>query len=53
MTGAQVFARAGQEEGVAALFYCPGHYGVIPAIAGTGIPTYSEGKPAVGDQLSG
>jgi thiamine pyrophosphate-dependent acetolactate synthase large subunit-like protein len=41
MTGAQVFARACREEGVAALFCCPGNYGVIHAIAGTGIPTYS------------
>jgi thiamine pyrophosphate-dependent acetolactate synthase large subunit-like protein len=41
MTGAQVFARACKEEGVAALFCCPGNYGVIHAIANTGIPTYS------------
>ncbi len=41
MTGAQVFARACKEEGVAALFCCPGNYGVIHAIAELGIPTYS------------
>ncbi|MGQ0732198.1 MAG: thiamine pyrophosphate-binding protein [Acidobacteriota bacterium] len=41
MTGAQVFARACKQEGVAALFCCPGNYNVIHAIAGTGIPTYS------------
>ena len=41
MTGAQVFARACKEEGVAALFCCPGNYGVIHAMASTGIPTYS------------
>ena len=41
MTGAQVFARACKEEGVAALFCCPGNYDVIHAIAHTGIPTYS------------
>ena len=41
MTGAQVFARACREEGVAALFCCPGNYGVIHAIANLGIPTYS------------
>ena len=41
MTGAQVFARACKEEGVRALFCCPGNYGVIHAIGDTGIPTYS------------
>jgi thiamine pyrophosphate-dependent acetolactate synthase large subunit-like protein len=40
MTGAQVFARACKEEGVAALFTCPGNYPVTHAIASTGIPTY-------------
>ncbi len=40
MTGAQLFARACKEEGVAALFCCPGNYGVIHAIAATGIPAY-------------
>jgi thiamine pyrophosphate-dependent acetolactate synthase large subunit-like protein len=40
MTGAQVFARACKEEGVAALFCCPGNYAVTHAIASTGIPTY-------------
>ena len=33
MTGAQVFARACKEEGVAALFACPGNYPVIHALA--------------------
>ncbi len=41
MTGAQVFARACKEEGVRALFCCPGNYGVVHAIGDTGIPTYS------------
>ena len=41
MTGAQVFARACQDEGVAALFCCPGNYGVVHALAGLGIPTFS------------
>ena len=41
MTGAQVFARACKEEGMAALFCCPGNYGVIHAIANIGIPTFS------------
>jgi thiamine pyrophosphate-dependent acetolactate synthase large subunit-like protein len=41
MTGAQVFARACKDEGVAGLFCCPGNYGVIHAIAGVGIPAYS------------
>ena len=41
MTGAQVFARACREEGLAALFSCPGNYNVVNAIAQEGIPTYS------------
>ncbi len=40
MTGAQVFARACKEEGVAALFACPGNYPVIHAMASSGIPAY-------------
>ncbi|HEX4951246.1 MAG TPA: thiamine pyrophosphate-binding protein, partial [Blastocatellia bacterium] len=41
MTGAQVFARLCKEEGLAALFCCPGNYSVVNAIALEGIPTYS------------
>lgn len=41
MTGAQVFARVCKEEGLAALFCCPGNYPVINAIAQEGIPAYS------------
>jgi thiamine pyrophosphate-dependent acetolactate synthase large subunit-like protein len=41
MTGAQVFARVCKEEGLAALFCCPGNYPVVNAIAQEGIPTYS------------
>src|SRR5690348_537103 len=41
LTGAQVFARACKEEGVAALFCCPGNYYVIHALASTGIPVIS------------
>jgi thiamine pyrophosphate-dependent acetolactate synthase large subunit-like protein len=41
MTGAQVFARACKEEGLAALFCCPGNYSIVNAIAQEGIPTYS------------
>jgi thiamine pyrophosphate-dependent acetolactate synthase large subunit-like protein len=41
MTGAQVFAQACKDEGVAALFCCPGNYGVIHAIANAGIPAFS------------
>jgi thiamine pyrophosphate-dependent acetolactate synthase large subunit-like protein len=41
MTGAQVFARACKEEGLAALFSCPGNYAIVNAIAQEGIPTYS------------
>ena len=40
MTGAQVFARACKEEGLAALFCAPGNYVVINAIASEGIPCY-------------
>jgi thiamine pyrophosphate-dependent acetolactate synthase large subunit-like protein len=41
MTGAQVFARVCKEEGLAALFSCPGNYPIVNAIALEGIPTYS------------
>jgi thiamine pyrophosphate-dependent acetolactate synthase large subunit-like protein len=41
MTGAQVFGRVCKEEGLAALFSCPGNYSVVNAIALEGIPTYS------------
>lgn len=41
MTGAQVFARLCKEEGLAALFCCPGNYAVVNAIALEGVPTYS------------
>jgi len=41
MNGAQVFARACKEEGLAALFSCPGNYSIVNAIALEGIPTYS------------
>ncbi|HSE97016.1 MAG TPA: thiamine pyrophosphate-binding protein, partial [Blastocatellia bacterium] len=41
LTGAQVFARVCNEEGLAALFCCPGNYNVVNAIALEGIPTYS------------
>src|SRR5262249_41730989 len=41
MTGAQVFARVCKEEGLAALFCCPGNYNIQNAIAVEGIPTYS------------
>jgi len=40
MRGAQVFAKVCKEEGLGALFCCPGNYGVINAIAEEGIPTY-------------
>src|SRR5262249_6900879 len=41
MTGAQVFARVCKEEGLAALFCCPGNYNIQNAIAVQGVPTYS------------
>ena len=40
MTGAQIFAKACKEEGLAALFCAPGNYTVINAIASEGIPCY-------------
>src|SRR5262249_32202576 len=40
LTGAEVFARACKEEGLAALFCCPGNYTVINAISASGIPSY-------------
>jgi hypothetical protein len=40
MTGAEVFARVCREEGLAALFCCPGNYNIQNAIALEGIPTY-------------
>src|SRR5271154_4966036 len=39
MRGAQVFARACKQEGLAALFCCPGNYDIINAIADEGIPS--------------
>jgi thiamine pyrophosphate-dependent acetolactate synthase large subunit-like protein len=40
MRGAQVFARACKDEGLAALFCCPGNYDVINSIAEEGIPCF-------------
>ncbi len=40
MRGAQVFAKVCKEEGLQALFCCPGNYEVINAIAEEGIATY-------------
>ena len=40
MTGAQVFARACRQEGVGALFACPGNYSVIHAVVEAGIPAF-------------
>jgi thiamine pyrophosphate-dependent acetolactate synthase large subunit-like protein len=40
MTGAQVFARACKDEGLAALFCCPGNYDVINSICEEGIPCF-------------
>lgn len=39
-TGADVFAKACKDEGVGALFCCPGNYGIITALANQGIPAY-------------
>src|SRR5216684_2782277 len=40
LSGAEVFARACKNEGLAALFCCPGNYTVINSISGAGIPAY-------------
>jgi thiamine pyrophosphate-dependent acetolactate synthase large subunit-like protein len=39
-TGADVFAKACKDEGLAALFCCPGNYSIVSAIANQGVPTY-------------
>jgi acetolactate synthase I/II/III large subunit len=51
MSGADVFAKACVEEGLTALFACPGNYGIIHAMANQGIRTFSgrhEGHMAHG-----
>jgi thiamine pyrophosphate-dependent acetolactate synthase large subunit-like protein len=40
MHGAEVFAKVCKEEGLSALFCCPGNYEVINAIVNEGIPAY-------------
>ena len=40
MSGAEVFARACKDEGVAALFCCPGNYNIVHALASAGVPAY-------------
>ncbi|MDA7640446.1 thiamine pyrophosphate-binding protein, partial [Opitutaceae bacterium] len=39
-TGADIFAKACKDEGLAAMFCCPGNYSIVSAIANQGIPTY-------------
>ena len=39
-TGADIFAKACKDEGLAALFCCPGNYSVVSALGNAGIPTY-------------
>jgi thiamine pyrophosphate-dependent acetolactate synthase large subunit-like protein len=49
MTGAEVFAQLCKQEGLAAMFCCPGNYAVTHAIAAAGIPSYggrTEGSMA-------
>jgi len=49
MMGADVFAKLCKEEGLAAMFCCPGNYTVTHAIAGAGVPSYggrTEGNMA-------
>ncbi|MEJ2088607.1 MAG: thiamine pyrophosphate-binding protein, partial [Gammaproteobacteria bacterium] len=38
--GAELFAKVCKEEGLAALFCCPGNYSVISALGNAGIPIY-------------
>jgi len=38
--GAELFAKVCKEEGLAALFCCPGNYSIVSAMANAGIPTY-------------
>ena len=38
--GADLFAKACKDEGLAALFCCPGNYSIVSALANAGIPTY-------------
>ncbi|MFP6584349.1 MAG: thiamine pyrophosphate-binding protein [Candidatus Hydrogenedentota bacterium] len=38
--GADIFAKACKDEGLAALFCCPGNYSILSALANQGIPTY-------------
>src|SRR5438552_3779229 len=40
LSGAEVFARACKNEGLAALFCCPGNYTVINSLSAAGIPAY-------------
>lgn len=40
MSGAEVFANLCKQEGLAALFCCPGNYTIINALAAVGIPSY-------------
>jgi len=40
MSGAEVFAKFCNDEGVAGFFCCPGNYNMINAIAAEGIPSY-------------
>ena len=52
MMGADVFAKLCKEEGLAAMFCCPGNYTVTHAIAAAGIPSYggrTEGTMAAAD----
>src|SRR5690625_873325 len=42
LSGGQVFARICKEEGLAALFCCPGNYTVVHSIAEQGIPVVSH-----------
>ena len=53
LTGAEVFARACKEEGLAALFCCPGNYTMINAISGVGIPSYGGRIEDIGFRCAG
>ena len=38
--GADLFAKVCKDEGLGALFCCPGNYSILSAMANAGIPTY-------------
>ena len=39
-SGARIFAKACKDEGLKALFCCPGNYSIVTELANAGVPTY-------------